>query len=211
VQLIKHAHACVSLVDDGGRIVIDPGVFTPDAAAAVAAADAVLVTHDHFDHLDEKLLTRALETRPDLRVYGPAGALARWSGRHGQAVPVTAGDRLTVAGFRITVLGELHASIHPDIPRVANVGYLVDERLLHPGDAYLAPDLPVDTLLLPTSGPWTSLAAAADYVRAVAPRTVVQIHEAMLSEIGQQSMSRFLDGLTGVPLTTVPAGTAITA
>jgi L-ascorbate metabolism protein UlaG (beta-lactamase superfamily) len=184
MQLTKHVHACVTLAKDDARIVIDPGTLTPDAAQAVAAAEAVLITHEHFDHVDVDLIARALEARPELRVLGPASVMERWSAHRGQVSAVKAGDRLTVAGFDIAVFGDLHASIHRDIPRVTNVGYLVDGSLYHPGDAYHVPDAAVDTLLLPTSGPWTKLGEAADYVRAVAPQHLVQIHEVMLSQIG---------------------------
>src|SRR5262249_28075023 len=110
------------------------------------------------------------------------------------------------------VFGDLHAAIHCDIPRVANVGYLVEDRLYHPGDAYHVPPVAIDTLLLPTSGPWTKVGEAADYVREVAPNRLIQIHEIMLSHIGQQSMARFLspEMLAEVPLTIVPAGDTIT-
>ena len=211
MQLIKHAHACVSLVGDQGRVVIDPGTLTPDADAAVAAAEAVLITHEHPDHFDEELIAKALETRPELRVYGPESVVGRWSARRGQVTAVAAGDRHAVGGFDIAVFGDLHALIHRDIPRVTNVGYLVDERLYHPGDAYHVPEAPVETLLLPTSGPWTKAGEAADYVRAVSPKQAVQIHELMLSELGQQFSARTIGrgGLTDVPVTIVPPGEAI--
>ncbi|MFE4873655.1 MBL fold metallo-hydrolase [Streptomyces sp. NPDC056682] len=211
MKLTKHVHACVTVTKEDAKIVIDPGTFTPDAAQAVAAADAVLITHEHFDHFDEDLIARSLETRPELRVYGPASVVERWSARRGQVTAVAAGDNVAVAGFDVSVFGDLHASIHRDIPRVANVGYLVDGRLYHPGDAYHVPDAPVDTLLLPTSGPWTKLGDAADYVREVAPNNLIQIHEVMLGPIGQQSTARFLspEMLTEVPLVIVPIGETI--
>ncbi|MFE3524943.1 MBL fold metallo-hydrolase [Streptomyces sp. NPDC059161] len=211
MKLTKHVHACVTVTKGDAKIVIDPGTFTPDAAQAVAAADAVLITHEHFDHFDEDLIARSLETRPELRVYGPASVVERWSARRGQVTAVAAGDNVAVAGFDVSVFGDLHASIHRDIPRVANVGYLVDGRLYHPGDAYHVPDAPVDTLLLPTSGPWTKLGDAADYVREVAPNSLIQIHEVMLGPIGQQSTARFLspEMLTEVPLAIVPIGETI--
>lgn len=211
MKLTKHVHACVTVTKEDAKIVIDPGTFTPDAAQAVAAADAVLITHEHFDHFDEELIARSLETRPELRVYGPASVVERWSARRGQVTAVAAGDNVAVAGFDVSVFGDLHASIHRDIPRVANVGYLVDGRLYHPGDAYHVPDAPVDTLLLPTSGPWTKLGDAADYVREVAPNNLIQIHEVMLGPIGQQSTARFLspEMLTEVPLAIVPIGETI--
>jgi L-ascorbate metabolism protein UlaG (beta-lactamase superfamily) len=211
MQLTKHAHACVSLAKDDARIVIDPGTFTPDAAQAVAVADAVLITHEHFDHFDADLIARSLDARPELRVYGPASVVDRWSARRGQVTAVKAGDDVAVAGFDVAVFGDLHASIHRDVPRVTNVGYLVDGRLYHPGDAYHVPDAAVGTLLLPTSGPWTKLGEAADFVRETAPTSLIQIHELMLSEIGQQSTARFLspEMLTEIPLTIVPIGESV--
>jgi L-ascorbate metabolism protein UlaG (beta-lactamase superfamily) len=200
MQLTKHAHACVSLEKGGTTIVLDPGTFTPDAESAVAGADAVLITHEHFDHFDDALLGAALEKRPDLHVYGPAAVLDKLGDHGGRVRAVASGDALTIGDFAVTVHGDRHAAIHPDIPLVANTGYLVDGRVFHPGDAYHVPDVPIDTLLLPTSGPWTKLGDAADYVRRVHPARLLQIHELMLSELGQNSYAAFLDGLTGLTM-----------
>jgi L-ascorbate metabolism protein UlaG (beta-lactamase superfamily) len=106
------------------------------------------------------------------------------------------------------VHGERHALIHRDIPQVTNVGYLVGGSVYHPGDAYHVPGAPVATLLVPTSGPWTKLSEAVDWVRAVKPDTMIQIHDVMLSETGQQSVARFMSPgmLTEVALTLLPAG-----
>ena len=211
LRLTKHAHACVALDRPGGHLLIDPGSFTPDARQLVADTAVVLITHEHPDHFDEELLAAALQDRPELKVIGPAAVVGRWDARPGQITAVAAGDRLTLEGFEVTVSGELHAEIHPDIPRCANVGYLVDGDVFHPGDAYSAPPVPVRTLLLPTSGPWTKVGEAVDFVRTVAPEQLVQIHEAMLSELGQQTMARFLSPqmLSTVPLTVVPVGATI--
>ncbi|WP_194912297.1 MBL fold metallo-hydrolase [Catenulispora rubra] len=213
MQLTKHAHACVSLVGDQGRIVIDPGSLTPDADAAVAAAEAVLITHEHFDHFDEELIAGALEARPELRVYGPESVVGRWTqARRGQVTAVAAGREYTIGGFDVAVFGDLHALIHRDMPRVANVGYLLDGRVYHPGDAYHVPAAPVETLLLPTSGPWTKVGEAVDYVREIAPKQAFQIHELMLSDLGQQYSVRMLGqgGLTDVPLAIIPVGDSVT-
>ncbi|MGX1682726.1 MBL fold metallo-hydrolase, partial [Streptomyces althioticus] len=96
-----------------------------------------------------------------------------------------------------------------DIPCPDNVGYLLDDGAVHhPGDAYSVPDAPVRTLLLPTSGPWTKLGEAADYVRAVKPERVVEIHELMLSDLGRQSTANLLgeNGLTGIPIERLEPG-----
>jgi L-ascorbate metabolism protein UlaG (beta-lactamase superfamily) len=212
MELTKHAHACVTLNKGGGTLVVDPGTFAVNAAALLASADAVLITHEHFDHFDEPTVTAALDARPDLKVYGPAAVTSRWQDRGGQVTAVAAGDRFTASGFEVTVFGGTHASIHSDIPQVANVGFLIDGMIYHPGDSYHVPAAPVRTLLLPTSGPWTKLGEAADFVRSVSPEQVIQIHEIMLSDVGQQSTAMFLSPkmLTSVPLTIVPPGETIT-
>jgi L-ascorbate metabolism protein UlaG (beta-lactamase superfamily) len=195
-------------------IVIDPGEVTPDAAAVVARAAAVLVTHEHFDHFDPEVLTTALRARPELRVYAPGPVVERLgpATMDGRVVAVSAGDRFDVAGFSVTVYGREHAVIHREIPVIANVGYLIDESVFHPGDAYLVPGVPVETLLVPTSGPWTKTGEAIDFVRAVRPGRSIQIHELLLSEFGQRLMQeRFLsEAMTGVPLGIVAAGESIT-
>jgi hypothetical protein len=70
----------------------------------------------------------------------------------------------------------------------------------------------VSVLLLPTSGPWMKLGEAADYVRAVRPQQIVQIHEMLLSDIGLGLAGSILgeQGLTGLPLAQVPAGQSLT-
>ena len=212
MKMTKHTHACVSLDRGGSHLVIDPGTFTPNAAELVANTDTVLITHEHFDHFDESMIAAALDARPELKVYGPRAVIDRLKARPGQIVAVSDGDHFKVGDFEVSVFGEEHARIHSDIPLFANVGYLVDERLYHPGDAYHVPPVPVEVLLLPTSGPWTKVGEAVDYVRAVKPSFLVQIHEVMLSEIGQQSVSRILgpDMLGTVPLTIVPIGDSLT-
>ncbi|MEU8665093.1 MBL fold metallo-hydrolase [Actinoplanes philippinensis] len=208
MQLTKHAHACVTFTGDNGSLLIDPGTFTPGAAALIAGATAVLVTHEHFDHFDGAALAAALDRRPELRVYGPAAVRAALGDHDGRVVTVRSGDRFEAAGLEIQVHGEQHARIHDDIPLVDNVGYLIEGRVFHPGDSYRVPDARVETLLLPTSGPWTKFGEAADFVRAVRPVRMIQVHELMLSELGQASARTLLGetGLTGLPLEILAPG-----
>lgn len=212
MEMTKHEHACVAFEKEGASFVIDPGSFSQNAADIVSGAKAILLTHEHFDHVHEAAINAALAARPDLRVYAPASLAGTFGAHPGQFTAVSAGDELKVAGFAVSVHGATHATIHADIPAVPNVGYLIDETVYHPGDAYFVPEVRVGTLLLPTSGPWMKIGEAADYVRAVRPDRVIQIHEMLLSEIGLNLASMLLGdkGLTGIPLTQVPAGESLT-
>lgn len=210
MEITKHTHATVVLTKDATSLVIDPGAYTPNSAELVAAASAVLITHDHPDHFDAAILDAALDARANLEVWAP-GSVVDALAEHGDRVhAVTAGEVVRAAGFDVFVLGEHHASIHPDVPDMDNVGYLVDGSVYHPGDSYVLPDAAVDVLLLPTSGPWAKLDAAVDFVRAVSPSRVVQVHDIMLSDVGRQAFARFIGQLTGRDVETVEPGTRIT-
>ncbi|WGL50355.1 MBL fold metallo-hydrolase [Nocardioides sp. BP30] len=205
MKLTKYTHASVSFESDGARLLLDPGTFGPESAEQLDLADAVLITHEHFDHLDVEKVGAALQRRPELEVYGPSSivpSLTAAGGRKGQLHVLTPGQELVVSGVHVQVFGGAHAPIHPDIPVPQNLGYLLDEAVFHPGDSYVVPGVPVHTLLVPTSGPWTKVGEAIDFVRAVAPRQTVPIHDVMLSEIGQASVAMFLGegGPTGVAL-----------
>lgn len=209
MELTKHTHATVVLAKDGSTLVLDPGSYTPNSADLVAGAGVVLVTHDHPDHFDAAILNAALEARPELRVYAPTNVVEALDASD-RVVAVSAGDRFQAAGFDVTVYGEQHAIIHGDLPLMSNVGYLVDGSVYHPGDAYLAPGVPVETLLVPTSGPWAKLGDAVDFVRAVAPTRTIQIHDLMLSDVGRGSFAQFIGDLTGLPLTTLELAETVT-
>ncbi|GGR97973.1 MBL fold metallo-hydrolase [Streptomyces aureoverticillatus] len=184
IKLTKKSHACVRLEKDGRLLVIDPGGFSEDDAAA--GADAVLVTHEHPDHFDEGRLRAALEANPAAEIWTLASVADQIAAAFpGRVHTVGHGDTFTAAGFDVQVHGELHAVIHPDLPRVTNVGFLVDGAVFHPGDAFTVPERPVDTLMVPVMAPWNKIAEVIDYVREVKPRRAYDIHDALLTDLAR--------------------------
>jgi len=137
MQLTKLAHACVRLAKDGAVLVIDPGAF--GGADALEGADAILVTHEHFDHVEPDTLRAALTANPGLHVWAPAPVTGQFADFGDRVRAVAHGDDFTAAGFAVHVYGEQHATIHPDIPTVANVGFMIDGEIFHPGDSYTVP------------------------------------------------------------------------
>ena len=75
VRLTKFGHACVRVEHDGGVLVIDPGMFTEPAA--LDGVDAVLITHEHADHLNVDALADALAKRPAVTVHTNASVASR--------------------------------------------------------------------------------------------------------------------------------------
>jgi L-ascorbate metabolism protein UlaG (beta-lactamase superfamily) len=182
MELIKHGHACVVLRDGDRRLVLDPGAFTEPSA--LDGASAVLITHEHADHFVPDRLRAALDADPALEVWTNTSVAAQLEGLGSRVHVVGHGDAVTVAGFDVHVHGELHAEVHPEIPRIPNVGFLVDGLVFHPGDALTVPDEPVATLLLPVHAPWSKAAEVIDYVREVHADQAYAVHDALLSDTG---------------------------
>ncbi len=181
VRITKYAHSCVRLEHDGGTLVIDPGIWSEPQA--LAGADAVLVTHEHADHVDV-LRLKGL----GVPVYAPESARIESLDFTG----VGAGEEFTAAGFRVTAQGGRHAPVYGDLPDCANLGYLVEDRLYHPGDSLHRPDRPVEILLVPLQGSWMKTDEAIDFVRSVDPERAHGIHDGQVNERGLSSLNRWL-------------------
>lgn len=205
MKLTKRLHSCVQLEKDGRVLVIDPGAFSePDAGLG---ADALLVTHEHPDHFDEGRLRAALDANPAAALWTLRSVAEQLAPAYpGRVHTVGHGDAFTAAGFEVQVHGELHAVIHPDLPRVTNVGYLVDGSVFHPGDALTVPEAPVDTLMLPVHAPWNKVSEVVDYLREVAPRRALDIHDVYLADIARPIYDRILDSLGGTGRGRLAAG-----
>ena len=192
MKLTKKRHACVRLEKHGQTLVIDPGAFSEEDAAV--GADAILVTHEHADHFSEDRLRAGLEANPGAELWTLASVADQISAAFpGRVHTVGEGDAFTAAGFEVQVYGQLHAVIHPEIPRITNVGYLVDGSVFHPGDALTVPGQEVDTLMLPVMAPWNKISEIIEYVREVAPRRAVDVHDALLTDLARP----IYDGLIG--------------
>jgi L-ascorbate metabolism protein UlaG (beta-lactamase superfamily) len=176
MQLTKFRHSCIR-VDDGDRtLVLDPGVFS-DVDSALDGADAVLITHEHRDHLDADRVRAAAKADPRLRIWAPASVAGALADLGEQVVAVGPDESFDAAGFAVRTFGGQHALIHPLIPIVANVGYLIDAAVYHPGDSLVVPPVPVQTLLLPAVAPWSKVSEVIDFAIAVRAPRAYPIHD----------------------------------
>lgn len=209
MRLTKYAHSCVRVEHDGGVLVIDPGGFSEPAA--LDGADAVLITHEHPDHVDVAALTRQHDRRP-FALYGPASLAATLDGLADVLSPVEAGGEFTAAGVAVRAYGGRHAVIHPDIPVVDNLAYLIDDRVYHPGDSLVVPeDVQVDTLFLPIHAPWTKFSESLDFLRAVAPRRAYALHDGLLNDNGLTVLNNNFARLSDVDYRRLEPGTRVDA
>jgi L-ascorbate metabolism protein UlaG (beta-lactamase superfamily) len=181
MQLIRWTHSCVRLEQDGRVLVIDPGIWSEPGE--LLGADAVLLTHEHTDHVDV-LRLRGL----GVPVFAAAGA----SLPELDVTSVGVGEEFSAAGFRVNAVGGVHASVLPEQAPVANLGYIVEGGVYHPGDALHVPDGAIETLLVPMQASWLKTAEAVAFVRAVAPARAFGIHDGQVNERGLQRANHWL-------------------
>ncbi len=185
--LTKFTHSCVRITDEDRAVVIDPGSFS-EVEAALEGVDAVLITHEHPDHVDADRLAAVAAGNRDLWIWAPKAVTDQLSGIPGLADRLTAvgpGEEFTAGGFPIRTFGGQHALIHSSIPVVANVAYLVEGTVYHPGDSYIVPTASVELALVPINAPWAKLAETIDYTVAVRAPRAVGIHDALLADAGR--------------------------
>jgi L-ascorbate metabolism protein UlaG (beta-lactamase superfamily) len=181
MRLVHYGHSCLLLEIAGARLLFDPGAFS-SGFEDLRDLDAVLITHQHYDHIDAEKLPALLAANPRAELITDPGSAETVEKLELPARTADPGDTLTVGGAAINVLGGQHATIHADIPVVPNVGYLVEHgAFYHPGDSFFVPEQRIDVLGLPTAAPWLKAAEAVNYLREIAPRVAVPIHEAVLA------------------------------
>jgi L-ascorbate metabolism protein UlaG (beta-lactamase superfamily) len=194
MRITKFGHACVRIETGEQVIVLDPGGFTEPEA--VDGATAVLITHEHPDHYSADNLRRM---DAPIHTIGDVAAVIREQAPDlGERISVVAPGQSVDVGVPATAVGEDHAVIHPDIPRIHNSGFLLeveDTRIYHPGDALTLPDGEIDLLLLPVSAPWLKVGECIDFARASRAPRLVAIHDKIYSDLGLGLVGNLLGGL----------------
>lgn len=206
MKITKIGHCCLVVEDKGVKIMTDPGNYTT-TQDDVTGIHAILITHEHADHLHIESLKKVLTNNPTARVITNTAVsviLAK------EGIPfeiVSHKDETSVGELLIQGFGDTHAEIYISIPPVENTGYMIGERLFYPGDALYNPDVPVDILALPVAGPWVKISDAIEYCREIHPKIVFPVHDGMLADpVRSQHMPAMILDKVGINFITFSNG-----
>ena len=183
---LGHASLLVEVAD--ARILLDPGVWSPGAHGQ-RDLHAVLVTHQHPDHLDQERLPELLRASPGAQLIADGDTATLLADKGFDVLALGAGETATVASATVTGVGELHALIHDEIPRIHNTGMRIsadaEPTFFHPGDALDAEPGEVEVLAFPLNAPWARSREMTAFLRRLAAPHAIPIHDGLLNDVGR--------------------------
>jgi L-ascorbate metabolism protein UlaG (beta-lactamase superfamily) len=179
MKITKFGHCCLLIVENGVRILTDPGSYTIEAQEQLKNIDLILFTHEHVDHFHAESLKKILTNNPNATIVtnSTVGKLLDKEGIKYQVVGD--GQKTEFKGLAIEGFGTKHAIIYEDYGQVENTGYFVANKLFYPGDAFTDPGKPMEILALPAGGPWMKASEAIDYGKKLKPKKAFPVHDAM--------------------------------
>ena len=184
MKITKYGHCCLLIEEKGLRILTDPGSYS--SGFEHLKVDAVLITHEHQDHLHIESLKKLITNKKD---KGLVIITNKGVGKQLEAnnIPyyqlLEDGNKMDFKGISIEAIGHDHAVMYKTVPCI-NTGFLIANRLFYPGDSLHNPKKPVEILALPVAGPWMKLSEAIDYALELKPKIAFPVHEGILKQPG---------------------------
>lgn len=190
MKITKYEHACFSIEHNGKLVIVDPGGWTTDLPALESVV-AVVVTHDHPDHLNTAALGAIIAHNPQAIIYAHESITKQLD----DTLPskaVAAGEKVMIEPFSLEFFGGEHAEIHKSYPKSTNLGVLINDAVYYPGDSFTLPNKNVRVLALPVAAPWLKISEAMDFCAAVKAELVFPTHDAVLSKNGKALPDRMI-------------------
>lgn len=175
VEFERFIQSSFRIVGGGAVVYVDPHRISQ----APEKADLVLITHEHFDHMDAAAINAV--AKDDTVVIANAPCARQLQGKvKGRLVSIEEGQSLSEKGVSVKAV----AGYNGYHPRGFNVGFVFqvgDQTIYHGGDTDRVPEMAnlgeVDVALIPIGGTYTmDEKEAAAAVKDIKPKVTIPMH-----------------------------------
>ena len=175
MKVTKYPQSCLIIEKSGKRIIIDPGSFVSAkySASDLLPADLILITHEHGDHIDPKLLDELLDDKK-IPVIANESTAKILEGRVTKVI--NDHETIEIEGFEIAARELPHVLMVNGSEGPQNTGYVIDKIFFHAGDGIKLADLHVETAAIPLAGPDISPHDVYKFISELGCETVIPIH-----------------------------------
>ena len=183
--LRKFLHSCILIESEVKRLLIDPGTFSfadgTVTPADIGPVDTLIITHEHPDHFSPEHIAQ-LQKRNGFALVSHRRILELAKPLNLASVEINAEQRIEANTFAIFALTAPHGPLPIPIPE--NLGFLINDRVFHPGDSleFALVTAPA-VLLLPIAGPWLRFTDTLEKAVAIKPHTVIPIHDWIIKDL----------------------------
>ncbi|MBI4127963.1 MAG: MBL fold metallo-hydrolase [Parcubacteria group bacterium] len=187
IEIERLNHAAFTIKGETKLIFVDPFRLTDDQ---IGRANLIVVTHEHFDHMDRKLIERLSDIETDLVAAKTCERELRGMRVLRESFFVKPGDELNLWGMTIKAVAAYNINkwrspgrpFHPK--GEARVGYVVTidgVTIYHAGDADHITEMgnlgSVDIALLPVSGTYVmTWQEAVEAAKTINPKLAIPMH-----------------------------------
>lgn len=172
MKISKHLHSCLLIDEQGKTILVDPGNYSYDAKALdinrLQNLDAIVITHEHMDHMYIPWIKEILEKFPNTPIYTTGSAKALLEKEGIQNVNTEGNEYITLESVP-------HEKIWVGAP-AQNVLATLFGKFATPGDSHTF-TTHVDILALPIAAPWGSTTRAVELALDLKPKVIIPIHD----------------------------------
>jgi len=180
MNIFKYDQSCIVLEKNNTRLVIDP-VEIKTKLPHLDYVRAIIVTHSHSDHFDAETIDRIVKRNPGVVIFTTEDNIQNLP----TAIAVKHGEKRTIGEFNIEFFGANHAPIDGNHIPCQNIGVVIDNLFVDPGDSFDLPPIPNPFILtVPICAPWIKTIESINYIRQLRPTKVLPVHDALLSNFG---------------------------
>ena len=174
MEITKYPQSCLKIERDGRTLMFDIGTFATAkySVSEFGKLDAVIYTHRHTDHLDLSIIDELHGN--GVAIYGNSD-VAEAIGKDFVGI-VDEEEELVIAGFKIRARHMEHCLLVDGQKTVPNTGFVIEDRLLIPGDSVEAGDLDVEIGALPIFGPDITFHDAYKMALDLGAKQIIPIH-----------------------------------